>query len=299
MSATYAGSGGPYPVHVRARAVVAAGSAVETPALLLRSGVRGAAGRGLHLHPTAALLAEYDRPIRNWVGPMQTVAVRRFTRRDPGVHGPWFEAAPAHPGLSALATPWRGSDAHKAEMRRVARAAATIVLVRDHGAGRVRIDPEGNPELEYRLDRRDRENLSFGLSEAARIHHAAGALRIATLHTRPIAVGDGRTPITSAELEDLQEAILREGVRENALALFSAHPTGSAHAGVDPRSATARPTGEVHGVDGLWIGDGSLLPTAPGVNPMIAIMALAERTADYLLASLGGSRPAQIAAVKP
>jgi len=284
--ATYTGPGGPYPVRVRARATVVAGSAVETPALLLRSGLRGAVGHGLHLHPTTALFAEYDRPIRNWEGPMQTIAVRRFTGRDPARHGPWFESAPAHPGLSALALPWKGSDDHRSIMRRLARAAATIVLVRDYGSGRVSIDPGGRPILDYRLDRRDRENLTFGLAEAARIHWAAGARRIATLHTHPIEAGDGSAPVTSGELETLQEAIRREGIRENMVALFSAHPTGSAHAGLDVATATARPTGEVYGVEGLWIGDGSLLPTAPGVNPMIAIMALAERTAAHLLGNL-------------
>ena len=283
-------AGGTIPVRIRARATVVAGGAVETPALLHRSGFRGAVGRGLHLHPTAAILAEYDRPIRNWEGPMQTIAVRRFTHAAPGLHGPWIESAPAHPGLSALATPWRGSDEHKAAMRRLERSAATIVLVRDVGAGHVATDRSGNPILHYRLHRADRASLTLGLVEAARIHWAAGARRIATLHTRQVEAGDGTAPVTAAELETLQEAIRREGIQENSLALFSAHPTGSAHAGPDARLAAARPSGELHGIDDLWIGDGALLPTAPGVNPMITIMAMAERTADEIGRRLASAR---------
>jgi choline dehydrogenase-like flavoprotein len=33
----------------------------------------------------------------------------------------------------------------------------------------------------------------------------------------------------------------------------------------------------------VWIGDASAFPTAPGVNPMVSIMALAHRTAGNIL----------------
>ncbi|HTD08945.1 MAG TPA: GMC oxidoreductase [Solirubrobacteraceae bacterium] len=36
---------------------------------------------------------------------------------------------------------------------------------------------------------------------------------------------------------------------------------------------------------GVWIGDGSAFPTAPGVNPMISIISLAHRTAANMLAA--------------
>src|SRR5712691_8896546 len=72
------------------------------------------------------------------------------------------------------------------------------------------------------------------------------------------------------------------GWAENGVALFSAHPMGSARAGANPKTSAAKPTGESHDVRNLWIGDGSLLPTAPGVNPMISIMALAARTAGFI-----------------
>jgi len=276
-------------VHVRAKAVVAAGSAIQTPALLLRSGIRSTGvGLGLRLDPTTALLAEHPHPIRMWKGPMQTIAVRRFQEADEGHHGPWLETAPAHPGLVALALPWLGGRAHKDAMRRLPYASSTIVLVRDVAEGRVSIDARGEPVLEYRLSPRDRRNLVLGLREAARIQWAAGATRIGTLHLRDCSVGDGSAPIRRSDLETLLEDISRLGVKENGLALFTAHPMGSARAGRDPRRSAAKPTGESHEVRNLWIGDGSLFPTAPGVNPMISIMALAARTAGFIHARLAG-----------
>jgi len=173
-------------------------------------------------------------------------------------------------------------------MRRVDRAASTIVLVRDVAEGCVTADARGEPVLDYRLSRRDRRNLVRGLQEAARIQRAAGALRIATLHLRECSVGDGHSAIHDSEFDTFLDRIERLGIRENGLALFSAHPMGSARAGFDPKTSTAKPSGECHEVRNLWIGDGSLLPTAPGVNPMISIMALAVRTAGFIDDRLAG-----------
>lgn len=283
VEATYRGEGHEVAVHVRARIVVAAGSALQTPALLWRSGIRfPGVGLGLRFDPTTALLGEFPDPVYAWKGPMQTVVVHRFQDSDEGHHGPWMESAPGHPGLDALALPWNGGRDHKASMKRIARACATIVLVRDVAEGAVRMDARGEPTYEYRLHRRDRANLARGLVEAARVLRAAGALRIQSLHMADCHVGDGHGPLRDAEFEDFLERIRRLGIRENAVALFTAHPMGSARAGWDPRTSTADPKGECHEVRNLWIGDGGLLPTAPGVNPMISIMGLAARTAGMI-----------------
>jgi len=57
--------------------------------------------------------------------------------------------------------------------------------------------------------------------------------------------------------------------------------------GSDPSHSVADGRGEPHDTKGVWIGDSSAFPTAPGVNPMISIMALARRTAGEIAA---GSR---------
>ena len=290
VRATYRGPEGVRPFRVRARAVVVAAGALQTPALLLRSDVRfRGVGVGLRLDPTTALVGEFPDPVRTWEGPPQTVGVYRFQRPDAGAHGPWLEVAPTHPGLAALATPWVGADDYLRLLERSEFVATPIVLVRDSGEGRVTVDRDGRPVLDYELRSEDRRNLVRGLVETARILRAAGATRLLSLHTPYVEVGGGTGPVSLSELDRFIAGVERAGVRVHSLALFSAHPMGSARAGTDPRTSAAGPTGEVHGVEGLWVGDGSILPSAPGANPMISILAAAWQTAEHLRVRLAAS----------
>ena len=77
----------------------------------------------------------------------------------------------------------------------------------------------------------------------------------------------------------------------NRGSVFSAHQMGTARMGADPRDHACDPQGRVRRgpgddrvVAGLYVADGSLFPTAIGVNPMITIMALARRVARTVLA---------------
>jgi len=66
---------------VRAQVVVAAGGAVQTPALLARSGLRsrsGLLGRNLTLHPNAKVIAFFDEEVIGWHGVHQAYQVREF-----------------------------------------------------------------------------------------------------------------------------------------------------------------------------------------------------------------------------
>ena len=57
--------------------------------------------------------------------------------------------------------------------------------------------------------------------------------------------------------------------------------------GTDPAESVANTEGELHDTPGVWIGDASAFPTPSGTNPMITIMALADRTADRIAAAAG------------
>lgn len=249
--------------------VVIAGGAVETPALLQRSGMGGGGvGNWLRLHPTTAIAALHDDPVHAETGIPMSVVCRPATT-DPSGAGYWLECPPLHAGLAAVAMPGFG-ERHRRVMLQYARTATTIVLVRDgvgttRSQGSVRVDAQGRPRIRYRVDSRERAALAEGTTMAARLQLAAGAREVITLHTR----GE---PIRS-ESDLVRIAAWPSG--PNQLCVFSAHVMGTCRIGPDPASSACRPDGQRHGVRGVYVIDGSLLPTAPGVNPQETIMALA------------------------
>jgi choline dehydrogenase-like flavoprotein len=81
----------------------------------------------------------------------------------------------------------------------------------------------------------------------------------------------------------------------NRGSVFSAHQMGSVRMGASVADHPCDPDGRVRTragapIPGLYVGDGSLFPTAIGVNPMITIMALARRVARTIGAE---GRPAR------
>jgi hypothetical protein len=60
------------------------------------------------------------------------------------------------------------------------------------------------------------------------------------------------------------------------------HPLGTCRMGTDPRRSCVGPDGEAHDVEGLFVADGSVIPSSLGVNPQMTIMALALRSAEAL-----------------
>lgn len=66
--------------------------------------------------------------------------------------------------------------------------------------------------------------------------------------------------------------------------IVTVHPLGGCRLSESPVSGVVSPLGEVHNYPGLFIADGSVLPTSLGCHPVMTISALAERTAEALVA---------------
>ncbi|HRF46271.1 MAG TPA: GMC family oxidoreductase N-terminal domain-containing protein [Anaerolineales bacterium] len=268
-------------VTVRARAVAVAAGSLHTPALLLRSGVSNPnLGRHLRLHPTAAMYGDYGKPVRLWHGPMLSRYVSAYTDLDGAGHGVVIEHPPAHPGLLALALPWRSGVQHKSMMARSANYAAFIGITRDTGAGQVTLGADGRPRIAYRLNERDAAHLQRGLEAMFELHVAAGADEIGGPHS---GLAPWRRRIDKASYLGRMRQL---GLGVNRAMVFSAHQMGTARLGGSPRSSVVDPYGAVWGAKGLYVADAALFPTASGVNPMLTTMALARRVARRITADL-------------
>ena len=178
-------------VHVRTCAVVVAAGAIETPALLLRSGLRNPnIGRRLRLHPATAVFGVFDEEIRPWEGTMQALYSDQHRHLDDG-YGIKYETVPAHPALLSGAVPWDGATEHARLMASLPRLSGIAVIPRDRGSGRVRIGRDGEPIATYRLAPDDARRLATGVDGAGRIMAAAGAREIFSANARLQRFTDG------------------------------------------------------------------------------------------------------------
>ena len=260
--------------------VIVAGGALRTPGILARSGVRSPhLGAHLHVHPTTALVAEFDAPVDAWHGAMQTALCDRFSDQHDG-YGATIEAAPVHPGLMALALPWRNRARHADEMERARNNALLIILTRDRGEGAIGLTERN--DIRYSVAPDDGERMIAALIGCATLAFAAGAQRVATLHADPLEL---RRDAPEDERTRFFRTIAARGTQANRIAVFSAHQMGTARMNVDPTRGVTDPLGHVHGVAGLMVADSSVFPLASGVNPMLTIMALAHRAVEAHLAA--------------
>lgn len=266
-------------VTVHAPHVVVAAGALETPGVLLRSGIGGnAVGQYLRLHPVPMMVGVYAEPQKPWWGPPQAAVVDHHTNVMAG-HGYLVETSHSHPGITGLSIPWRSGRDHKLMMGRQSEMAAFIAVQRDHGNGHVVLDAAGETEIHYPLlDAIDAEVTRHALRTMIDLHVAAGARVVLDLHP------DRAVWRRGDDVAAFADAAAKRPLGHRERVLFSAHQMGSARMGTDPRTSVAGPDGQLHTTPGVWIGDTSAFPTAVGSNPMLTCMAMARRTAHALLA---------------
>jgi len=257
---------------VRAKRVVLCAGALQTPAMLQRSGIQspsGQLGRNLAVHPGSAVVAMFDEPVNGWRGAHQSLQVREF--EDEGIV---LAAVNLPPALVARALPFDGEELAKV-MSGYNHMVTAGTLVEDTSTGRVRAVGATGVVPTYRLNERDAERVTrsiFLLSEA---------LLTAGAHTVFLPFG-GRGPLHDGDGLRQARAI---PVKATDLALATVHLMGTARIGTDPLWAVCDPSGSVYDTVGLSVADASLFPAAVGVNPMLTIMALSTRAAGGIIDS--------------
>ena len=190
-----------------------------------------------------------------------------------------LEGAAGPPDYIAASIPRSGPE-HRALMDRYPHMSQFGIMVCDGSRGSVR-ELAGRPQIRYELDARDARAVQRGIEALCEIYWAAGAREVILPSRRIPTLRNGET-----------RPFGDEPVRRGELALMAFHPLGTARAGADPRASVVDGFGRVHGVSGVHVLDGAMVPSALGVKPQITIMALATRAAFALLDAPPPDEPA-------
>lgn len=252
------------PVTVDAETVFVCGGAIQTPALLRRSGITHNVGNALRLHPMIKLVAQFPEVVNALDMGVPAEQVKEFA--------PHFTF-----GCSISTPPYLALGLRGYDDRRVLtdwpRMAVYYAATLSQGRGSIRTLPGcRDPFVRFRVTPDDLRQLSTGLERLGDLLFEAGA--------EALYPGvDGGTRLTSPDhLRRLADVVTRDRANLMTVHLFSSCPMGE-----DRRRSAADSFGRVHGQRNLHISDASLLCSPPGVNPQGSIMALARRNAFRFL----------------
>ncbi|XP_010676697.2 long-chain-alcohol oxidase FAO4A [Beta vulgaris subsp. vulgaris] len=286
-------------VIVEAKATIIACGALNTPALLRRSGLNNKnIGKNLHLHPVvmawgyfpdseplSSLLSDNQgdqvwpqKQKKSYEGGIMTTMSTVVADFNDSGYGAVIQTPSLHPGLFSALMPWTSGSNIKHRMTKFSRTAHIFALSRDVGSGIISTSPF---DISYMMDPIDEANLKKGVEKMLRILAAAGAEEIGTHHNSGESIN-----VKKATYHEFEKFVKRESSKEIqglSTPVASAHQMGSCKMGVDPRTSVVNQMGESWDVEGLYIADSSVFPTALGVNPMVTVQAISYCTAQSVL----------------
>lgn len=257
------------PFSLRARrAVIVAASAIQTPGLLRRSGVRSPhLGAHFQAHPAVGLVGIFDQPVNMWFGATQGYEVDEH--RTDGLFKVETVALPPELILARLPGVGRKWLMNMAEAPHMA---SWGVEIRAEAQGSVREGLLGT-DVKYDLTARDMAHLRRGLRVTAELFFAAGARTVISgIHGLP------------ERLHTMDEARLLENGPDDpaAYSFLTSHLFGTARMSVAPKDGVVGPDLHVHGTRNLYVLDSSVFPTNLGVNPQHTIMGIAMHAAHRI-----------------
>jgi len=248
-------------VRVVAPRVVLAASAVQSPALLLHSGIHdGPVGAHFQCHPGVSMAGRFEAPVRMWEGATQGHEV--IGLRHEGLK---FETLGFGTGILAGRMEGVGREL-AAGIADLAHWLDWGVAIRSRTQGRVRVIA-GHTLVSWSPSSHDLQLFRRGLQVLGELMLAAGAEQVS-----PGVKSFDRSVRDPACLARLA----RSGPdRPRAFTGAITHMFGTCRMGSDPDDSVVRPDFRHHRVQGLYVADSSVFPSNLGVNPQVPIMALA------------------------
>ena len=241
-------------IRVDAGAVVVAAGTLNTPQLLMRSGLPDSAssrlvGRNLGFHPARIVYGLFDEPQdAHMVYPITAHAMGHQHDEDGGFV---IEATTIQDpiGFATTAENENGplwGDKLVETLRGFRHWIGLLVMVNDENNGTVHVDENGQESFEAAFNEREQERLGGALDFTRQVLTTAGATDLCWT------------------------------------GLITTHIQGTCRMGSDPERSVVDADGQSWDVKRLYVGDGSVVPRTLSVNPSLTIMALADRLAGHL-----------------
>ncbi|KAL1801107.1 hypothetical protein ACET3X_001449 [Alternaria dauci] len=270
-------------VLVKAKRVVVSAGAMQSPLLLVRSGLKNPQiGRNLYLHPVTFLGAYHKEEIRPWEGGILTAVVGEFENMDGKGHGVKLEATGMVPSAALMWVDWKSALQYKIDAAKLKHMVGYISVARDRDTGRVYQDPvDGRVRVSYQTSKFDQQHVLEGVVALAKIQYVEGAQEIFTVipNMRPFVrdlsmpSGDG---INDPEFQTWIQDLRNIGLPSPESVYVSAHQMGTCRMSAREKDGVVDPRGAVWGTEGLYVADASVFPSASGVNPMVTNMAISD-----------------------
>jgi choline dehydrogenase-like flavoprotein len=248
--------------NVRAERVLLAAGAMHTPLLIQKSLGKKLrhVGRNLTFHPSFRMIARFDKEVHGWKGALQSAYSKDFEKDRFTMVGLFVP-----PGVLAATMPGFG-PAHTDRAKQIPNMAMFGGLIHDTGGGILRGGLGSEPIVTYRMSPEDRIAVPLLLRRMAETFIAAGAQEVFI----PVL---GHDPIAASSFNTVDF----DRIPLKRLECASQHPLGSCRMGTQDKSSAVNENGQVWGVNGLYVADGSVIPTSLGVNPQVTVMTMALR----------------------
>lgn len=260
-------------VEIEADIVILAAGCMATPVILQKSDVPdpgGFVGGHLQFHPGLAVMAIYDERVDPWQG-----ATQGYHSLDYLKEGLKLEVLWAPPAVLATRLPGIGAEFKQNLMRYDHMAPYDVIVATEHSYGRVKARRGTfDPELRFTMDDRDVVTLMKGMSVLSDISWASGAKEVLpAIHGLP------------ERFTRKDEAEILRTLRTNGRSAVPAsnHAFGSTRMAKRAEEGAVDETGKMFEFDNVYIVDTGIFPGSPAVNPMLTVMALADKIALSIL----------------
>ena len=253
-------------VRINTKFLFLCGGAISTPFIMKSSGLRTMAGHYLQMHPTVKVVAKFNEKINYSEMGVPVHQVKEFS---PRISFGCSISSKPHLALALL-----DNDKYLDLVdNNWENMAIYYAMIKPSSNGKIwKIPFFNDPFIIYRLINSDLNILSEGLTKLCQILFKAGANNIWP------SIKDYGALNSSSDIKNIPSYLPRKSTNLMTIHLFSSCPMGE-----NRKFCVANSYGKVFGYSNLYINDGSLLPSAPGVNPQGTIMAIARRNIQNFL----------------